>query len=780
MRLIHRKIHWLNAPVVWAALLCAAALTAGTEAIAVRATSPTRADAKSMPTLSTTASPARPKIGLALSGGGARGAAHIGVLKVLEENRVPIHYIAGTSMGALVGALYASGMSPHELETRIARVDWLDAFNDNTQRNRRSFRRKRDDDLYLIKHKPGFSGGRLRFPLGLIDGQKVDLLLKQYTLPVVTIRDFDDLSIPYRAVAADLETGEPIVLDHGDLALAMRASMALPAIFAPRDIGGKLLTDGGISKNLPIDVVRDMGADIVIAVDISTPLDPREKLQSLLTITSQLSGILSRRDADEQIATLTDRDIFIEPDLGDISTGSFDAAVDAIPAGVTATEAVTDKLAPLSVSQQEYQVYLAERGRSDAMPIIDEVRIVNHSRIADAVIAGHVNVKTGEPLDHYHLEKDIGTIYGYELFESVYYDITRESDHTVLTVTCRERSWGPNYLQFGLVISGDFEGTNRFNLGVAYARTAINRLNGEWRSGFQVGQEPGVFSEFFQPLDNKNAFFVHPSVWFNEQSEFTFDGEGNKLSEFRLSRWGAELDVGREMGSWGEVRAGIVRESGNTKIRIGDPSNTDFDFDTGEAFLQFYVDELEHPYFPRGGGSLRLRGTIGRDGLGSNGDHQQGSDSDYEQGTAEGSFAYSVGRMTGLVGGLYETTRDSNAPFQSLSLLGGFTQLSGLIQNELSGQHAFLLSGQLYTRVFSWTLLPLYAGASFEYGNVFALRDDMAFDKGLAGGSAFLGLDTLLGPVYIAYGLSEGGRDNVYFYLGQLPRRDRRTAFRSR
>jgi NTE family protein len=727
-------------------------------------------------TTAVTASPpesgGRPKIGLALSGGGARGAAHIGVLKVLEEQRVPVDYIAGTSMGALVGALYASGMSPQDIETTLTQIDWADAFNDVTQRNRRSFRRKRDDDLYLIKHKPGFSGGKLRFPLGFIDGQKIDLLLKKYTLPVVTVRDFDDLNIPFRAVAADLETGEAVVIGHGDLALAMRASMALPAIFAPRDIDGKLLTDGGISKNLPIDVVRAMGAEVVIAVDISTPLDEREELQSLLAITSQLSGILSRRDTDKQIAALTERDIFIEPNLGDISTGSFGAAADAIPFGVTAANTVTGRLAQLSVSPQEYQTYMAGRHRSDALPVIDEVRIINQSRIADEVIAGHLNMETGEPLDLYHLEKDLATVYGYELFESVYYDITDESDHTVLTVTSREKSWGPNYLQFGLAISGDFEGTNRFNLGVAYARTAINRLNGEWRTGFQVGQEPGVFSEFFQPLDNKNAFFVHPSAWFSEQSEFEFDSEGNKLSEFRLSRWGAELDAGRELGSWGEVRAGIVRESGNTKIRVGDPGNSEFDFDTGDAFVQFYVDELEHPYFPRGGGSLRLRGTLGRDAL--------GSDGDFEQGTATGSFAWTAGRLTALVGGLYETTRDSNAPFQSLSLLGGFTQLSGMIQNEISGQHAFLLNAQLYSRILTIPLVPLYAGVTFEYGNVFTNRDDMVFDKGLAGGSAFLGLDTFFGPVYVAYGLSEGGRDNVYFFLGQLPRRDRRTAFRSR
>ncbi len=198
--------------------------------------------------------PARPRIGLALSGGGARGAAHVGVLKVLEEHRIPIDYIAGTSMGAIVGGLYASGLSAAELETIITTIDWTAAFSDFIPRTERSFRRKRDDDLYLVKNKPGIRGLDLLFPPGLLDGQKIDLLLKRHTLPVVGIRDFDSLGIPFRCVAADLATGEPVVIDRGDLALALRASMSIPIVFAPREIDGRLLVDGGIVRNLPVEV----------------------------------------------------------------------------------------------------------------------------------------------------------------------------------------------------------------------------------------------------------------------------------------------------------------------------------------------------------------------------------------------------------------------------------------------------------------------------------------------------------------------------------------------
>ncbi|UCF05234.1 MAG: patatin-like phospholipase family protein [bacterium] len=703
----------------------------------------------------------RPKIGLALSGGGARGVAHVGVLKVLEKHRIPVDYIAGTSMGAIVGGLYASGMSAKRIEEAIYEVDWEDAFIDRTRRQDRSFRRKRDDDFYLIKNKPGLSGGKIKFPPAVIDGQKIDLLLKRYTLPVVTVRDFDDLNIPYRSIAADLVTGEAVVLDHGDLALAIRASMTIPVAFAPRVIDDTLLVDGGISICLPVDVVRRMGADVVIAVDISTLKRIREQLHSALDITYQLISILTRRNTEKQIASLTDTDVFIQGDLGDITTASFDRVIETIPIGVSAAEAVLGELSRLSLSEEEYRKHLDERTarmQHVARPIINEVRIINQSRLADGVIAAKLKVETGTPIDVDRLESDLGRIYGLDLFESVYYDIEKESDHTTLTVTAREKSWGPNYLQFGVAVFEDFEGPN-FNLAAAYTRTAVNRLNGEWRTGFQVGQEPGVFTEFYQPLDHALRNFVHVEALFTEQADNVFDADGNKLTELGLRRGGIGLAGGRELGTWGEIRAGILREAGEIKIQVGDPTVPDVDFNTGEAFIQFAVDELDNVKFPSSGGNLRIRLTAGLENL--------GSDNEYEQGIIEGSYAYTLGRFTGLFGGLFATTRDSDAPYQSLFRLGGFSHLSGLEQYELRGQHSALLSGTFYHRIVDFKMMSLYGGASIEYGNVFQDRKDIEFDGGIVAGSIFLGIDTPIGPIHLAYGRAEGGRNNYYFILGQ-------------
>ena len=702
----------------------------------------------------------RPKIGLALSGGGARGAAHVGVLQVLEDYRVPIDYIAGTSMGAIVGGLYASGIPAAELDSLISTIDWDDVLSDRIPRNDLTFRRKRDDDYFLVKSKPGISGFEIKFPPGVLDAWKVDLLLKRFTLPSVSTRDFDDLFTPYRAIACDIETGEVVVLDHGDLALAMRASMSIPIVFAPREVDGKILIDGGVSMNLPIEIVRRMGADIVIAVDIGTPLRKREQIESVLAVTNQLVTMMTRRNIDAQIATLTDDDVFIQPDLGDITTASFDRAREAVPSGVAAAEAESGRLDELSVPAPDYK----SRPRPDTTPpVIDEIRIVNQSRLSDGVIEALLHVETGEPLDVDQLEQDLHRMYGLQIFELVYYDITEESGRTVLTVTVRERSWGPNYLQFGVAIYEDYESPN-FNLGVAYIRTAVNRLNGEWRSGLQLGQEPLLYTEFFQPLNHELRWFVHARAAVGEYALTVFDSKGNTgnaLSVLGTRAYGGEFDVGRELGRWGQARLGLIRAAGKSKVQVGDPDSTQH-YDTGELYGQFFVDEIDNVAFPRAGWSMRLRLTAGLEAL--------GSDVEYEQGEFDGSVPLTRGRNTALFVGEFSTTRDSDAPIQNQFRLGGFTRMSGYEVNELVGQHAAQLTGVFYRQIWQSGILPGYAGGSVEYGNVFQNESEIRLDNGIFAGSVFLGIDTPVGPFYFAYGFAEGGRSNFYFFLGQPPR----------
>ena len=704
----------------------------------------------------------RPKICLVLSGGGARGAAHIGVIELLEEMHIPIDCITGTSMGSIVGGLYASGMSVEEIKVALATIDWKDAFNDNIPREDRSFRRKRDDDLYLIKSKPGIGDdGKIKLPTGFLQGQKIDLIFKELALPVSDIRDFDELSIPFRAVATDITTGQPVVLGTGDLAKSMRASMSVPSIFSPVEMDGRLLVDGGVSNNLPVDVARDMGADIVIAVDISTPLKKREELTSALSITSQLTGILTRRNTEEQIATLSGKDILIVPDLRGISSVDFSESGQAIPRGRAAAEQQREQLAGLGVSQADYaNMVRSMPERKTIPPVIDFVKLENESRVSDAVIMARLHVKTGEPLDVQALDRDIGIIYGLELFENVDYEVIEEDGKKGLLIHAKERAWGPNYLQFGLELGDNFEGESTFNLGAAYTRTAINRLNGEWLTALQIGKNPGIATGIFQPLDVASRYFINPRLFYAKENYNVFSPDADILAQYRVSRYGIDISGGREFGVWGEARLGYRRYAGHLEVRIGEPALPEGDYNSGELYGRLAVDKLDDINFPRSGYFGRLEYLWSDTAL--------GADTDFDQVMFDGGHAYTWDRNTLWAGASFYTTPDNDAPVQNLFLLGGLFKLSGYQLQELSGQHLGLVKLIYMRRIGDITFLPAYLGGSLEAGNTWQDADDIEFSNLIGAGSLFIGLDTPIGPLYIAYGLAEHSHDSFYLYLGKI------------
>ena len=704
----------------------------------------------------------RPKICLVLSGGGARGAAHIGVIELLEEMHVPIDCITGTSMGSIVGGLYASGMSTAEIKEALATIDWEDAFTDNIPREDRSFRRKRDDDLYLIKHKPGIGDdGKIKLPTGFLQGQKIDLIFKELALPVSDIRDFDELSIPFRAVATDIATGEAVVLSSGDLAKSMRASMSVPSIFAPVEMGGRLLVDGGVSNNLPVDVARDMGADIVIAVDISTPLKKREELTSAVSITAQLTGILTRRNTEAQIATLSGKDILIVPDLMGISSADFAESGQAVPRGRIAAEQHREKLAGLAMGPADYaDLIRALPERKTTVPVIDFVKLDNKSRVSDAVIMARLHVKTGEPLDIQALEHDIGRIYGLELFSNVDYEVVGEEGKHGLLIHAKERSWGPNYLQLGLELGDNFKGESAYNFGGAYTRTAINRLNGEWRTAGQIGENPIISTEIFQPLDVGSRYFINPRLFYAKGNYYVFSPDGDILAQYRVSRFGIDIGGGREFGAWGEARLGYRRYAGDVEIRIGEPTLTGGNFNSGELYGQLSVDKLDDINFPRAGytGSLEYLWS----------DTALGADSDFDQILFNGGIAYTWDRNTLLAAATFYITPDNDAPVQNLFRLGGLFKLSGYQMDELSGQQLGLMRLFYMRRIGNFNLVPTYLGASLEAGNTWQDTDDIEFSNLIGAGSLFIGLDTFIGPLYIAYGVAENSHDSFYLYLGKI------------
>jgi NTE family protein len=700
----------------------------------------------------------RPRICLVLGGGGARGAAHVGVLKVLEQLRIPVDCIAGTSMGSIVGSLYASGMSPEEIEKEMRSMDWDDLFQDEPSRAERSFRRKRDDDLYTAKAKLGFNNRKIEFPLAFIRGQKFDLELNRLLLPVADVKNFDQLPIPFRAVAADLETGKPVALGRGSLAKSVRASMAVPAAFDPVKIDGRLLVDGGIADNVPVDVARRMGGDVFIVVDVGSGLYGRQEITTALDVTGQLANFLFTLNTERQLKSLGSRDVLIRPPLGDIGGASFDRVGDAIPIGEQAAEATADALRRYSLSPEQYAQYLAgHKAPVRATPTIDFVHIVNHTRLADAVIAARISAKPGEPLDVQQLEHDIGDLYGLELFESVRYDLVREDDKTGLVITATDKSWGPGYLQFGVSTSNNLQGDSTFRFGTLYTLTEINSLNGEWRVGAQLGYEPGIFTEIYQPLDPASRYFVSGLVGYATYNINVFDAAGTQTASYWLNGPRLELGFGRDFGTWGEGRIGYRRESGTAEVRVGEPAPKT-DWEVGEAFLRLSDDKMDSLYFPRHGHIGTAEYRWGREGL--------GADTDYDQLLLTYSHAVSWGANTFLGGLGTAITFDNNAPLERLFRLGGFLRLSGLQDNQLSGQSAGLAELIYMRRTYKIQFFETYVGASLEFGNVWQNTSDISTNNVITAGSVFLGLNTPIGPLYMAYGRTDRRDRSIYIYLG--------------
>ena len=716
-------------------------------------------------TTSTPTATGRRKIGLVLSGGGARGGAHVGVIKALDELRVPIDYIAGVSAGAAIGGMYASGLTPQGLEDFLASVDWDAAFRNATPRRLRSFRRKRDDDLFLVSQKPGLNGGEFQLPAGIVQGQVIETILSRELMPVHEVRDFDNLAIPFRAVASDLATGEAVVLGSGNLSLSIRASMAVPAAFSPVQLDGRLLVDGGIAMNLPVEVAKQMGADIIIASDVTQPLEPKEQLTSVVDVTAQLTNLLTYRGAVEQKRLLTDEDFLFQPTFSeDFSSVNFSRITETIQAGYDAVMAHRDELAALSLDPQAYAAYKAglPNPRGAPPPTIDFVRIDNPSPIADSVIEDRISdIQIGAPLDLDSLETALNKVYGLELFQNVRYQLVDEEDETGLELDLVERSWGPNYVQLGVQYSSSSEQDALFGLAASYLRTEINELGGEWRATFFVGDEPAVLADLYQPLGSKARFFIAPSMLGESQLINVYE-EGMRVTELQIRQAIFEVAMGREIASWGEVRGGFSLGRGQTRLRVGDPTYlTSEDFRTGEFFARFSVDTLDNVSFPREGvlGTAEWRGS--RAGA-------LNADSDFDQLLVDAAYAKTWGRHTLLATLRYDTTISGVTPPQNIFRFGGFFDLSGLNAHELTGQNVVRVGASYYRRIADLLLTPAFAGISVEVGNAWDSRGSISWDSARVGGSIWAGVDTPIGPIYLAYGVAEGGADAVYVILGRV------------
>ena len=705
------------------------------------------------------------RVGLVLSGGGARGMAHVGVLKIIDDLHLHLDAIAGTSMGAVVGGLYASGMSGREIETLLGSPEWQQAFRERVPRDDLSFRRKEEEREFLVNFPLGFKGRELLIPTGLVQEQKLTQVLRRVTLPTTDIQRFDDLPIPFRAVATDLETGDAVVMDSGDLATALRASMAAPGVFAPVERNGRLLVDGGLVENLPIDVARTMNVDVLIVVDAGFPLQTRDRLNSLTSVSNQALAILVRRDVERQRTSLTSKDLLIQPTLAGRSSYDFTAVPDAISAGEFSARAALPQLTQLAAAAAPLTPApaLVQAPAAAGPPTIEFITTEAGSARYEKVLQTTFADQLGKPLDAGLIAQRLGVLYGSGNFQVLDFHVGQSPQGTDgLVFTAHRNSWGPNYLRLGLSLQDDFEGNSTFNAAARAAFTDLNSLGAEALLDLRVGASPLVGAEFYQPLSMRRSYFVAPRLR-AEAHDVPQLENGKIIGEYRVRNFEYGLDLGREFGNWGQLRGGILDSRGSTYVRLGDFSVPEEYFHTPAVFLGFSYDRLDSANFPRHGQALTL---AVRDEFSGHGG--EGSD----LATFDWQAAWSHRKDTALLwlsGG--STIGGSDTNIREYFSLGGFLNLSGLAAESLAGPH-YAMARAIYLHSVGnggegILDVPAYVGASFELGNVWSKRSDISFDSARRDASLFFGADTYIGPIYLAVGYDEAGTTGLYLFLGR-------------
>jgi NTE family protein len=701
---------------------------------------------------------------LVLSGGGARGAAHVGVLKVLEQLHVPIDAIAGTSMGAVVGGLYASGMSATEIEQTIASLDWQAAFRDRPPRTEIAFRRKEEDRQYLVNLPIGLRGKQLLIPRGLVQGQQLLETLRRLTLPVAELTEFDQLPTPFRAVATNLETGDGVVLRDGDLAIALRASMSVPGVFAPVEYRDQVLVDGGLAENLPIDVARSMGVDLLIVSDADYPLQPRKNLDSLARITNQMIGILMRRDSDRQLRTLGANDVLISLQLGDFSSYDFANTPKIVGAGETAATGMAARLKPLALSDADYARFLAARSaRRTGLPRIEFVQVNSTTDFYRRAINDRFGQFVGTTVDADALKRQVDDLYGLGYMETLDYRVVQNNAGDYgLDIDARRNSWGPEYLRFGLQLQDDFQGNTSFNASSRLLFTELNSLGAEMVWDLQVGTAPLLSTEFYQPLTTNGPYFVAPHVQ-AEAHDVAQIEDDRQVGWYRVRSFDYGLDFGREFSNWGEMRIGTLGSEGSTRVELGDFSVPGSTFNLREAFLSLTYDQLDRANFPHSGQALTAQLTVSGIGQGGVG---VGTD----QLTLDWRGAHSWARNTLVAWVSSGNTIGGNPSVSTYFPLGGFLNLSGVHASTLAGPQ-YAIGRLIYLRNVGnggegILDVPAYVGLSLEDGNVWSSRRQISFGSTHQDAALFFGADTYIGPAYLAVGYDATGSTEFYLVLG--------------
>ncbi|GGB62976.1 patatin-like phospholipase family protein [Shewanella inventionis] len=716
----------------------------------------------------------RPTIGLVLSGGGAKGTAHIGVLKVLEKHNIPVDYIAGTSIGAYVAGMSALGYSADQIEKIMLNGQWAKGYSDTIPRESLSYRDKQQRDQFNIPLTVGYNNNSLTSPSGLLRGQTMSLLLRHSTDLVEQFGDFDDLAIPYRAVATDLATSEAVVLSSGSVVQAMQASATVPGALQPAIIDGRLLVDGGIANNMPVDVVKAMGADIVIAVDIGSPLVGQDRLDSTVAVLEQLSTMLTQASTARQKTLLTERDILIRPAIDVLSTTDFSIMPLALKLGEDAANIQLEKLKKLSIKEPAYLAYQADKKQQSLRWIdplkkpIYKIAFNNQSKVSEKLLRERLGINKGDVLTKEELAAALKRVYALNKFERVDAEFEDVEQGRIITVTTRAKSWGPNYFQAGFNWEDDFSLDSAITLSLAYTMTDLTQMGGEWRNEVELGYRKLVASEFYQPLDRDQTFYSLARVQYQMRSWDLLDQDSSYLL-LENNAAQLELGIGYNYDSDGLIELGFIGEDGQVKSEVD--SQDSINYHSTGAYLKLTYDTLNSISFPTEGNRFTFTSYLRDESYSgvTSSDNPFGDDLAW-QFEADWKGALQLGNHA-IVGKVELATTQNDGSFTlHVAELGGFLNLSGYRKDTLVGAHK-IFSAVIYQydlgRDVLITDLPLYLGVSLEGGNVWFERSEMELDDLIYASSLYLGTDTDWGPAALGLGVTDRGDKAFYLFLGK-------------
>ncbi|MGV0976326.1 MAG: patatin-like phospholipase family protein [Azonexus sp.] len=706
----------------------------------------------------TLAAAERPRIGLVLGGGGARGAAHIGVLEVLREQRIPVDCVAGTSMGGLVTGAFAAGLSPDEMLEAMGQADWRAMFNDNPPINELNPRIKAQSRLFIPGTEMGVTKDGAQPLPAVVQGQKVKLFINrlvrsQYGEPLI-----EKMPIPVSIIATDLVTGDKVVFREGRLTHAMRATMSVPGLMAPVTDGERLLVDGGLVDNVPIDEVRkSCNPDVVIAVNVGSPLMKANDIGGIFSVAGQMINILTEQNVTRSLSTLGSGDIYIKPDLDGITAAEFGRYAETAKRGRAAAEAILPRLKALSVDEKQYQDWLAAttpvRG---SLPVVDEVQIAGLKRVNPAYPGRYLENYDGAPVDVDRLDKDMGLIYGDGLYDNVDFSLLSTRDRNILRVTPLEKEFGPDYLRFGFNLNATSNAPSTFNLRVAYQKTLINSLGGEWLTGVQIGNENGAFTEFYQPLDAERRFFLEPKLSYFRSPIYIYQNN-HRIAEYSVDQTSIDLMAGVNVGLWGPVSVGWAGRYRSAELSTGSPT-----LPTGSEGFSGFLARLDFDQFDR-----LYDPTHGWAAHGSYfyaaGDGYDKADLDLRAADNFGDYI-----VHGRIRGAGSFT--GSLPFYDAVALGGFMNLSGFARNQIIGES--LMYGnvrleKIIGRLPAGLRGDMRVGLAVEGGKVDGRYTETNLNGWQSSVTAYVGGETPLGMVYLGYGYSPNGMGNFYLFLGQ-------------